>query len=185
MRRIDVGYAIIYIDDDGDTLKEDDTYCFCTTNMLDDYYGAEGHLQWNFYLIIPADLIDDINKIEEIENNDKYFRKYVVNRNMIDEYVAKNYPPMKEQMGKFMLIEGNSWIDATSKLLLLPPEKGMVKIASKYRDQNMMDTLFYLDELRTILINDPDKIIVYYTHITNEISIAKKKFKLFLVEPNF
>lgn len=183
MRRIDVGYAIIYIDDDGDTLKED-IDDFTTNDMVSDYYNNNGYLQWNYYLIIPSDLVTDNEKVKEIESNDKYTRKYIINRNVIDEYVTKYFPKLGETKGKFILLKGKDWRDANNLVNQEPLKVGMLKLGSWYRDHSMMDTLEYMDELRASLVKDPSRTIVFYTHISNESSIAEKKFKLFIADSN-
>jgi hypothetical protein len=48
-----------------------------------------------------------------------------------------------------------------------------------YRDESLNYSLIEMDKLRARLINEPNLHGVFYTHITNEYSLAEKKFKIF------
>lgn len=185
MRKIVRDYAVIYIDDDGDTLKigdYEDTHVdnYATNDMISDYYENGGYLQWNYYLIIPNDLLTNDHNIRSIEENDIYTRKYVLNREIIDYWVNKYFPEPGETRGKFKLLKGRDWKEAIDMVNQEPLSVGTIKLGSWYRDHSLLDTLSYMDELRASLIKDPSKTIVFYTHISNESSIAEKKFKTFM-----
>lgn len=87
MERINRKYAIIYVDHEGETLNLKDNYTL--NEMITDYYNNSGFLQWNYYLIIPKELVESPEEIESIENNDIYTRKFVIPQDEID---INDYP---------------------------------------------------------------------------------------------
>lgn len=186
MKRIDRKYAIVYIDYDGESLVDNDKVDnFTTDDMITDYYNNSGFLQWNYYLIIPKDLISE-ERIQEIEKNDIYTRKFVIDRAEIDSFIDDRFPEQLEKSGEIELIKGNSWneienIIATNELIEYEM-KHLVKtdlIRSYYRDLNSLDSLEKMDILRAKLIKEPNYKAIFYTHLGNEFGIAEKKFKLF------
>lgn len=186
MERIEREYAIIYIDRNGETLNISDSLYkgdYVTAEMVSDYYKRLGFLQWNFYLIIPKELIKQ-EEIKTIEDNDIYTRKYVIESDKIEQFINDRFPILNEERGTIKLIKADSWKDAG---LLAEEEKKKGKnyvdlIQSFYRDENLMYSLTEMDKLRAGLIKNPKLNIVFYTHISDEFFIAENKFKLFQID---
>lgn len=161
MEIIERGYAIIYVDRKGESLNEDD---YTTKDMITDYYKNSGFLQWNFYLIVAEEAVED--QKTKIEQNETYTRKYVMPESEIDSFVASMFPLMNIENGSISLIKGSSWNEAIS---LAMSKIGSGKIyPSWYRDLSMMDSIKHMDELRARLISDPTHKAVFCTHISNE-----------------
>ena len=112
MERIEKIYAIIYIDWKGETLSCDD---FTSENMISHYYNNSGFLQWNFYLIIPSDLVSDNQKKVEIENNDRYTRKFILDRDQIAPFLERYFPDLKKKRIQVKLIKGKDYSDSVWK----------------------------------------------------------------------
>jgi hypothetical protein len=185
MEKIDRGYAVIYIDRTGESLVvENENYKmdYTTKDMVSDYYNESGFRQWNFYLIIPKSLVRE-EDIENIENCDKYTRKYVVDDEDIDIFIEEKFPIMdNENKGSILLIKGKSWVDTLEKAYDKQDDYTLYK--SWYREDSLMDSLEKMDELRASLIKRPNLKAMFCTHISNEMGIAEKKFKLFLEDEN-
>ncbi len=190
MELIKRDYAIIFIDWSGETLEEVESGSpytdFNTKGIVDVYYNQEGFLQWNCYLILPEEeVVKSKFTTKEIENDEKYTRKFVVKRDQIDNFVESYFPESKSQesMGKITLIKGNTWIDTrflTDQFLEKNPN--FTRCPSWYRNDSLMNTLTNMDRLRADLIRDPDKKVVFYTHLSNEFELAEKKFKIFQIQ---
>jgi len=176
MKRIDRKYAIIYVDDTGETLNTDD---FVTDDMISDYYKDSGFLQWNYYVIIPEDLVPNDEIIKLIENNDKYARKIIVKRDKIKSFLERAFPKLRQSMGEIGLVEGENWGEARDNCdLYLEDHPKAFPVPSFSRNYSDFGTLTKLDNLRAKIIKKPDSNYVFYTHIKHEMSLAKKKFKL-------
>lgn len=177
MIKIERSYAIIYIDYNGESLTVDD---FTTYNLTNDYYNNGGFLQWNFYLIIPEELIGNVSK-KEIEINEKYTRKFIIKLNEIDKFIEDRFPITNVNMGKITLIKGDNWEDACKKADELE-ENGNFTLClpSAYRNVSLTDAITGMDILRSFLINNPKMNVLFYTHLSNEYFLATKKFHLFL-----
>lgn len=176
MRRIDRKYAIIYIDDNGETLSSADLF---TDDMISNYYQNDGFLQWNYYVIIPEELVPHDETIKIIETSDTYSRKFVMKRDEIDSFMEERFPEMNKENGVIELITGESWKQATHNLREMNSSTNTLVQLSIYRNESEMVGLTVMDELRAELIKFPKTNAKFVTHITNEISIAEKKFKLF------
>lgn len=173
-------YAFIYIDRDGEMLKESD---FTSNEIINCYYNNNGFLflQWNFYLIISKESVAKSNFSEQnIIENDIYTRKYVVEEKKIDDFINNLFPIPGEKLGKIKLIKGIDFNDATKKANdYLKENDEFTLIPSWYRDHSLMYSLKHMDFLRADLIKYPSMCFVFYTHISNEFTIAEKKFKIF------
>lgn len=179
MERLQRKYAIIYIDREGVTLKEG-AENFATTEMVSDYYNNSGFLQWNFYLIIPESLVPNKKMRQTIHEDDKYTRKFVVPDTAIESFIEDLFPIMKEKVRhQIKLIKGVNFTDALSQAINTHRTEPVKLIQSWYRDESLMHSLTEMDKLRAELINDPKKKVIFFSHISNEFSIAEKKFKLF------
>lgn len=180
MRKIDKGYAIIYIDDEGESLKhEDRDYEF--GELGNEYYKTPGDIQWNYYLIVPTKYFTTPEQLDDFLENDKYTRKYAIKEEEIDSFILGLFPDLHDKHGKIELIKGDDWRDARDKAQKFCKENPeYISIPSYYREHNMMFSLSEMDGLRAELIYNSNKRYVFYTHITNEIHIAEKKFKLFI-----
>ena len=179
MRKIDKGYAVIYIDDESSMLEErKEIDNFTSSDMVAEYYTVPGAIQWNYYLIIPKnDLTDE--KIKEIELNDVYTRKYVIDKDKIDDFIEETFPDVIDiNKNKIFLSTANSWEEAKDKLVNEDLSYRANVYGSLHRDYNSMDTLKMLDNIRSELIKNKHD-IYFYTHIENEISWVGKKFKFF------
>jgi hypothetical protein len=189
-------YAVIYVDKEGECLKEQDYSPF---SLIGSYYKNSGFLQWNYYLIISKKIVEKSENvklfnggvdelIKHIENNDKYTRKFVINENDIQSFINSLFPDFKygeNCKGKMYLIKGYNWKDAVinandKKQTLKSHGIIAMSIGSKYRDISLMETLTEMDKLRALLIKNPEMDVIYYTHIDEEYYLAKKKFKLFI-----
>jgi DNA repair protein SbcC/Rad50 len=53
--------------------------------LADEYYSQPGRLQWNYYLFLLQDVIDNAAK-DKIEHDDKYARKFVVNEEGFEDF---------------------------------------------------------------------------------------------------
>ena len=187
MKRIKRKYAIIYIDNDGETLESDD---YTTQDITTYYYQARGFLQWNFYLIIPKENIKETEEatveeqIKAIEQNNTYTRKYVVEKDKIDKFVREHFPIIKKNHGKMIMIQADTFKEAEAAAIKATENNPDITMTtpSFNRDINLDQTLKKLDGVRTFLIKNPNLTIVFYTHIQNEYSLAEKKFKLFINE---
>jgi len=184
MKKIIRDYAIIYIDDKGDSLKEDS---YTTKEMVSDYYTENGFLQWNFYLIVPKEVLLPDNTIEKIENNEDYTRKFVIKNSDIQSFIKERFPVMNKKCGKIEMIKGNSWketLDIVDKKKFkgttVKPFRLCSYYPSWYRNESSMHSLIEMDKLRAKLINNPNIWVIFYTHINSEYYLAQKKFKLFL-----
>lgn len=178
MEKIIRDYAIIYIDRTGESLKCDN---FTPNEIIEDYFNNPGFLQWNYYLIIDYDVIKTKNIVDNILLDDKYTKKYISNN--IDKFIEQRFPLFNENnYGKIKLIKGNSWFDAkekTKKYLNENIENKFKIVKSWHRNLSLNDSLENMDILRSTLINNTlSKDYVFYTHISNEMSLAEKKFKL-------
>lgn len=190
MELIKRDYAIIFIDREGETLQEVEPgkpYTdFNTEFIVGEYYKQEVFLQWNCYLIVSEEEVEKSRfSTKEIEDNEKYTRKFVIKNTEIDKFIESLFPESKSQdaMGKITLIKGNTWIDTrflTDQFLEKNPS--YTRSPSWYRNDSLMNTLTNMDRLRADLIRNPDKEIVFYTHLSNEFVLAEKKFKIFQPE---
>ena len=178
MERIDREYAIIYVDKTGESLTSRGQ---ATKELVGDYYKQQGFLQWNFYLIIVEESIEDACY--------KYTRKYVMPEASIDKFIEINFPVLQEKRGKVEMIEAEGYREAKklafkkkSDYDLSFPSHDVMLIPSINREFNLDITLRYLDDVRNVLILNPNLHIIFYSHIRNENSLAKKKFKLFLIK---
>ena len=185
MERLQRKYAIIYIDREGETLKKDEDKVksdFTTEDMVSDYYTQSGFLQWNFYLILPESLVSKKQK-KEIESNDSYTRKYVIPDTALESFVEDHFPILKGKVRKQVkLVKGDSYVDAITKALNVQRKNGVELVELHegcHRDYSLDFSLKNMDALRARLIFNPELQIIFYTHISNEFSLAEKKFKLF------
>lgn len=181
MERVDREYAIIYIDREGETLKVTDESRredFATNEMVTDYYNHSGFLQWNFYLIIPKELVKE-EEILNIEENSIYSRKYVIPTAEIESFIDDRFPKLTEKRGQITLVKGTNWEDATFLASKYLNTEFTSIIPSWYRNESLMFALTEMDILRSKLIKNPDSVVIFYTHLSNEYSLAEKKFKLF------
>lgn len=191
MVKIDKKYAIIFIDYEGESLKDSN---FEWNELLSIYYNLpyndqnidKSFLQLNCYLIVPKEYFLNQEQIDNFENNDKYTRKFAINVDKIDSFIQEMFPDMNENHGKIELIKGKNRKDSVYQAICKHDELGIKYelIDSFYRNDSMMDTLYKIDQLRARIINEPELKIIFYTHIFNEINIAEKKFKLFIKEEN-
>lgn len=194
MERIDKKYAIIYIDRDGEVLEETDDK-FTTKEIATDFYNNSGFLQWNFYIIISKEslisyakkqfdengcVLDIDELINEIQENDIYTRKYVIESDKINEFINDIFPDLKEKTGEIKLIKGKSWSDAQELCIREESRNNIFDTyrPSWYRNLSLMDSLTEMDKLRARLIKNDNFKVLFYTHLSNEYSIAEKKFKL-------
>lgn len=191
MERIEREYAIIYVDKTGESLVANDSKHdeYSTNAIISDYYKQSGFLQWNFYLIIAreaimlheSEKIDD--KIKSIENNEFYCRKYVIESEKIDAFIAERFPVLQENRGVIILVKGDSYRNAKNlgyKEYIKPENQLNANvIGSWYRNYNSMYTLTEMDKLRAELINNHGKRVIFFTHNSHEFSLTEKKFKLF------
>jgi hypothetical protein len=194
MEKIERGYATIYIDREGETL-DDSVSAYWTKEMEIDYYKNPGAIQWNYYLIIPQEVLpkcsrafenpnspteDELKKLKsEITNNDSYGRKYVLPSNIIDLFITDNFPKHGEDTGKILLLKGINRKDTKIKLKELGKSvryRDYVPIDSFHRNLSSMSTLYELDKLRKYLLRKPDMKVLFYTHIGLEHNLAKQKF---------
>jgi len=86
--------------------------------LADEYYSQPGRLQWNYYLFLLQDVIDNAAK-DKIERDDKYARKYVVN-----EDGFKDFFKMEKSGAR---LSGNIVIEWKKKL----DEVGLQEVYSK------------------------------------------------------
>lgn len=185
MRKIDKGYAIIYIDDEGESLKHDD---FEFGELGNVYYKTPGNIQWNYYLIVPNEYFTTSEQLDDFLENDKYTRKYVMRREEINSFIEEMFPDLKEEHGVIELVKGKNRSDslykAIQKRLELELGNKYISISSFMRDDSAMETLTNMDKLRAKLIKEPESKYIFYTHISNEMNLAEKKFKLFINQEN-
>lgn len=194
MEKIERGYATIYIDRDGETL-DDSVSAFWTKEMEIDYYRNPGAIQWNYYLIIPQEVLfkctwtfenpnepteDELKNLKSyIINNDSYGRKYVLPSNIIDLFLLDNFPERGEKTGNIVLLKGENRKDTKMKLKELGTSveyRDYLPIDSFYRNLSSMSTLYELDKLRKGLLRNPNMKVLFYTHISLEHNLAKQKF---------
>ncbi len=186
MERIEREYAIIYIDHDGETLKKGIDN-FTPNEIINDYYNHPGFLQWNYYLIIPKELIKSKEKIQEIEEDEIYTLKIIVNREKISEFLNEIFPEIKKEqpIGEIIIVKGKNHsnsVKLTEEIRDKKAQEGLYYeiIPSLYRNYSSFQTLKTMDKMRAQLIKYPSTKQIYYTHISNEYSWAEKKFKLFI-----
>jgi hypothetical protein len=178
MKRIDRTYAIVYVDNKGESLNSD-VNDFATKEMISDYYQNRGFLQWNFYLIIPKEFVNK-SDIKIIEENDIYTRKFVIEKDMIDSFIKERFPELNEKKGTIALIKGKNYKDGRKKAKKFDHNNPITfMFEGWYRNESLNYSLTEMDKLRARLIKEPQLHGVFYTHIDNEYSLAKKKFKLF------
>lgn len=178
MEKIIRDYAIIYIDKNGESLNCDN---YTPDEIINDYYNNPGFLQWNYYLIIHKELIENLNLCTKIESDDKYTRKFVMCSDEIDIFINNLFPIFKKdnEYSKIKLIKGNSYIDSERKSLSFKKtHEDFKRLESWYRNECLNFALNQMDLLRMKLIKEKQNYI-FYTHISNEYFLAKQKFKLF------
>ena len=148
MEKIDRKYAIIYIDREGLSLAPHvDNYT--PDHLSSEFFKNGGFIQWNFYLIIPKELVPT-DKIEEIESNQTFTRKYVIPSEKINDFIEDRFPELPEEINFVMkIIKGNSW-EETQKLV--KNEIADTYYPSILRDYDTMDTLESLDIIRSSII---------------------------------
>ena len=174
MRKIDKGYAVIYIDDENLLSNSED---YVNDEIISAYYDTPGSLQWNYYIIIPK-VIKDLSaeQIKDIESNDKYARKYIIDNDKIDEFLNERFPSFNMEDCTFTLVTGESYIEARVKLDKINIEGPNNSICSSlHRQYNSMDTLEKMDIIRAEMIITR-RYTYYYTHMEREISWIRKKF---------
>jgi hypothetical protein len=187
MERIDRKYAIINVDIEGESLTFND---YTTNDTITDYYKEAGFLQWNFYLIIAKEAVvklfegEDIDKkIKAIEDSETYCRKYVIESDKIDAFIAERFPILQKEHGVMILVKGDSHQNAKNlgyKEFIKPENQLKAKVISSwYRNYNSMYAITEMDKLRAKLITNPKLRVIFFTHISHEFSLAEKKFKLF------
>ena len=192
MRKIDRGYAVIYVDDDNELISLDPNkgHDYTTNDIQNAYYKIPGAIQWNYYTIIPK---DDSNshilteeKIKEIEKNECYSRKYVIDRYEIDKFIKEYFPENLNIDSKVILVTGDSYINSRCKLSKSVKHSYCEFVSSFNRDYNSLTTLRMMDELRARLLTntwqydekiDKTLIVYFYTHIEDEINLFQKKFE--------
>lgn len=178
MERIDRTYAIVYVDNKGESLNSD-VNDFTTKEMISDYYQNSGFLQWNFYLIIPKELVNK-SDIKIINENDTYTRKFVIKKDNIDSFIEERFPELTKNMGTMAIVKGDNYKDARKKAKKFEDNNQITFMFNGwYRNESLTHSITEMDKLRARLIKEPNLHGVFYTHINNEYSLAEKKFKLF------
>lgn len=188
MERIEREYAIIYVDRTGESLTSRGQ---ATRELISDYYNQRGFLQWNFYLIIAEETIEDVEgicaaeRIEAIKACDEYSRKYVMPEDRIEDFIEANFPVLKKKRGKIEIIQAEGFREAKAiagERVLGDSSTNIELMPSLHRDYSLTITLTCLDGMRIELIRNSKKHYIFYSHIQHEISLAEKKFKLFLIK---
>ncbi len=190
MERIDREYAIIYVDKTGETLTSRGQG---TPELVGDYYKQRGFLQWNFYLIIAEESIEDVEgisaaeRIKAIRACDEYSRKYVMPESEIEEFIKNQFPVLRKKRGKIEMIQAEAFHVAKKmafdKKATFGDRIDDITLIPSYNREYCIDLcLTCLDDVRRDLINHPELQVIFYSHIQHEISLAEKKFKLFLIE---
>lgn len=195
VERIDLGYAVVYIDHEGETLK-DESLGFFLPAMTHEYYSVvKANLQWNYYLIIPREELvkaawafenhDHPTEVEfrkllnKILMNDSYAKKYVLNRDNIRKFVNNHFPPfVPGKHGEIVLYKGIHHADTQSKARRIHKSKfsNYKMIPSFHRNLNSLSSLYELDYLRKELLKTPDMKVFFNTHLRAEFNWARHKF---------
>ncbi|SDG33003.1 DNA repair exonuclease SbcCD ATPase subunit [Dyadobacter soli] len=63
----------------------DDFEAYQESLLANEFYSNPGNLQWNYYLFMLNDQLEESAK-QQIEKNDKYARKYVVNESEFEDF---------------------------------------------------------------------------------------------------
>jgi hypothetical protein len=197
---IDKGYAIIFVDHEGEGLLGQKGG-YATDSMITLYYSKTANfIQWNFYHIVPADVFERPEVIREFEygteglsreevvqkikknfiHNDNYTRKFILNRENISRYINYQYPdfdPNKEA-GKVLSIKARNHNEGCMTARRFHQEEyGDYKIVpSILRYYDSMRTLLELDNFRRDLIRNPELKFIYHTHLRNEYNFTRYKF---------
>lgn len=192
MKKIDKGYAIIYIDDENEfhnilkysninSLKEDIESYFDTVLSSDFYSSPQNYLQWNFYVMVSSDGLSD-EAIKIVRENDKYARIVFMNLShycTIENQIAGEFPDYNpSKIKQVNLVVRDSKYEANRFVfseMNKSTEVGYIR-DSFLLDYNEMTTIQMLDEDRILLLLGTCKTYTYYTHISWEASIFKKKF---------
>lgn len=191
MRKIDKGYAIIYIDDEGESLKHDsDNYV--NEQIGDEYYQLpfdknteECILQWNCYLIVPTKYFTTPEQLDKFLENEKYTRKYAIKEEEINSFIKEMFPDLQEEHGIIELVKGKNRSDSVYQAIQKHRELPNYELISSFmRDDSSMETLTKMDKLRSKLIKEPKSKFIFYTHMRKEYHLALKKFKLFIPNDN-
>lgn len=180
MKIVDKGYAKIYVDTEQsiigyingtDNLEEAISHFFDDL-MVKDYYSNPGHIQWNYYYICPMDNIP-LEIQYKICNNDVYCRKMFVPGLNLDTFIESTFPDyVSGNDAVFYLIHGEN----ASKTAELDKSIDLFTLIRSFMyEYNELDTLWKLDEIRSVIINSQG-LYKYYTHIDLEASYVKKKF---------
>lgn len=199
MKKVDVGYAVIYVDDQNELSKGLSSYfnadrlsidevidevledIFEKNDIITDYYKTPGSIQWNYYFLYS--LPEELKKYSSyIDDNDKYARKIQIDMDEVKEFVEENFPIYKKDDRKVKLYINSkhiSW-DNFVKKYYKNDSKHIIN-SSYLREFNEMNTLEAMDQLRSEfifngLISTIPKNIVYFTHIKQDAGWFQKKF---------
>ena len=87
-------YQIYYVDySEKWKLNTFDIEEYLEKYISDNYYTNPGFLQWNFYLLMlyESEIVDSNlkNKITEIQKNESYCRKYIINERQLENWLDK------------------------------------------------------------------------------------------------
>lgn len=89
-----IPYQIDYYDFSRNWLKDEfDIKTYLKSLFVEDYYSNSGYLQWNFYLILlyNSDDVVDSKRIRDIERNDDFARKFIINYKDLDNWLNAKY----------------------------------------------------------------------------------------------
>jgi hypothetical protein len=194
MRKIDVGYAVVYVDDEhsldrmllkekGDgpleeVVKEVLGQFYNDHDIITDFYKTEGSIQWNYYLLYT--LSSDNMKYERyISQDDLYARKLYCDTNSrsFDAVIEQRFPPYVKDDRGVIVCYFNSHSESLDHYINNKFYDAEVH-QSYLRVYNEMDTLTEIDMWRAHFINNEllHTNMVFYTHIKQEFGWLKKKF---------
>ena len=88
-----IPYQIIYFDSSQKWLeKEFELEKYLEKLLTNDYYSNSGYLQWNYYIIFLYNhTVPSEETKSKIEKNEEFARKFVVNYEMLDDWLDQKY----------------------------------------------------------------------------------------------
>lgn len=88
-----IPYQIIYFDSSQKWQEDEfDLEKYLEKLLTNDYYSNSGYLQWNYYIVFLYDQkVPSDEKKLNIEKNEEFARKFVVNYEMLDDWLDQKY----------------------------------------------------------------------------------------------
>lgn len=177
-----IPYQIIYFDSSKKWLEDEfDLEKYLEKLLTNDYYSNSGYLQWNYYIVFLYDhKVPSDEKKLNIEINEEFARKFVVNYEMLDDWLDQKYK-----------VETDTSLEISQDLSLI----WMNKLKSNDLDCVYSPNLNYAEDLISFIegtpwkepdeIEDSNQSNINDEKITAIKKIVLEKYRKYPIKPDF